>query len=185
MFASPRHLAKDHRPNPSCLRRLGYVTIPSARNRYRYRYRDPNPLLPKSRSSPIIRMLTLNTSKVRPASEPSFVLQCDCSSTVSRPDVYGGDVKRRRTTIRTWPTWKACQARQSRASLNDRNLVAEETCARVLTAIEALDCRPNASARSLAFRPVTTGYAWDRENAVTVGIASHRAACRATRHLLE
>lgn len=130
-------------------------------------------------------MLTLNTSKVRPASEPSFVLQCDCSSTVSRPDVYGGEVKRKRTTIEDVANLAGVSRQTVSRVLNDRNLVAEETRKRVLTAIEALDYRPNASARSLAFRPVTTGYAWDRENAVTVGIASHRAACRATKHLLE
>lgn len=247
------------------------MTIPLIRYRYRYRYRDPNPT-PLAKIQ-IIRYnvtLTLNTRKVHPASERSLVLQCDCSSTVSLPDAYGGKVKRKQTTIEDVANLAGVSRQTVSRVLNDRNLVAEETRARVLTAIEALDYRPNASARSLASRRtyilgivaadlsdytharilegaeaearergylifasgaergrngeplrspilsqhrveglliiyhdadsdshtifedisdelpvVTIGYARDRENVVTVGIANHRAACRATEHLLE
>jgi len=61
-------------------------------------------------------------------------------------------VKRRRTTIEDVATTAGVSRQTVSRVLNDRNQVAEETCTRVLAAIEELNYRPDASARRLASR---------------------------------
>ena len=61
-------------------------------------------------------------------------------------------MKRKRTTIKDVAALAGVSYQTVSRVLNDRDLVAEETRARVLAAIEALDYRPDASARSLASR---------------------------------
>jgi DNA-binding LacI/PurR family transcriptional regulator len=61
-------------------------------------------------------------------------------------------VKRKKTTIEDVAALAGVSRQTVSRVVNDRDLVADETRARVLAAIEALDYRPNASARSLASR---------------------------------
>ena len=61
-------------------------------------------------------------------------------------------MKRRRTTIKDVAALAGFSYQTVSRVLNDQDLVAGETRARVLAAIEALDYRPDASARSLASR---------------------------------
>jgi LacI family repressor for deo operon, udp, cdd, tsx, nupC, and nupG len=61
-------------------------------------------------------------------------------------------VKRKQTTIEDVAALAGVSRQTVSRVLNDRRLVAEETRARVLRAIDTLEYRPNASARSLASR---------------------------------
>jgi len=63
-----------------------------------------------------------------------------------------GLVKRKKTTIEDVAALAGVSRQTVSRVVNDRDLVADETRARVLAAIEELDYRPNASARSLASR---------------------------------